>query len=74
MPIDADDAPNNIYLVTQTHNLLKTYFKKPMSADYNMFTAQFLQFSYIYCKYQNHMWEVLNKQHRYLYLYTLLFM
>lgn len=55
MPIDADDAPNNIYLVTQTHNLLKTYFKKPMSADYNMFTAQFLQFSYIYCKYQNHM-------------------
>ena len=28
MPIDADDAPNNIYLVTQTHNLLKTDFKK----------------------------------------------
>ena len=27
MPIDADDAPNNIYLVTQTHNLLKTDFK-----------------------------------------------
>ena len=28
MPIDADDAPKNIYLVTQTHNLLKTDFKK----------------------------------------------
>lgn len=56
MPIDADDAPNDIYyMVTQTHNLLKTDFKKPMSADCNMFTIQFLQFSYIYCKYQNHM-------------------